>query len=156
MIENLKWNWLAILNWHEEFEKFWPELSKVSKICTLNGLLLSNAYNVWAKEVQRRFFSWHWRVIQNLKKNWLVVWKMTWGIWKISPEHSKVSKLGFWWGSFIQSRKCMGLKFTEESCVMTMKNDAKSEEELTCHFQIDMRNLTNFDPNTWKSKKFAL
>ena len=39
---------------------------------------------------------------------------------------------------------------------MTMKNDAKFEEELTCHFKIDMRNLTNFDPSTRKSKKFAL
>ena len=28
---------------------------------------------------------------------------------------------------------------------MTMKNDAKFEEELTCQFKIDMRNLTNFD-----------
>ena len=39
---------------------------------------------------------------------------------------------------------------------MTMKNDAKFEIELTCHFKTDMRNLTNFDPNTQKSKKFAL
>ena len=31
---------------------------------------------------------------------------------------------------------------------MTMKNDVKSEEELTCHFKIDMRNLINFDPST--------
>ena len=32
---------------------------------------------------------------------------------------------------------------------MTMKNDAKFEEELTCHFNIDMRNLNlNFDPST--------
>ena len=31
---------------------------------------------------------------------------------------------------------------------MTMKNDAKFEEELTCHFKIDMSNLTNFDPST--------
>ena len=31
----------------------------------------------------------------------------------------------------------MSLKFTEELCVMTMKNDAKFEEELTCHFKID-------------------
>ena len=38
---------------------------------------------------------------------------------------------------------------------MTMKNDAKFEEELTC-FKIDMRNLTNFDPSTQKSKKFPL
>ena len=39
---------------------------------------------------------------------------------------------------------------------MTMKNDAKIEEELTCQFKIDMRNLTNFDPSTQKSQKFAL
>ena len=26
---------------------------------------------------------------------------------------------------------------------MTMKNDAKFEEKLTCRFKIDMRNLTN-------------
>ena len=39
----------------------------------------------------------------------------------------------------------MSLKFTEELCVMTMMNDAKFEEELTCHFKIDMRNLTNSD-----------
>ena len=31
---------------------------------------------------------------------------------------------------------------------MTMTNDVKFEEELTCHFKIDMRNLTNFDPNS--------
>ena len=50
----------------------------------------------------------------------------------------------------------MSLKFTGELCVMTMKNDAKIEEELTCQFKTDMRNLTNFDPNTQKSQKFAL
>ena len=36
-----------------------------------------------------------------------------------------------------------------------MKNDAKFEMELTCQFKIDMRDLTNFDPSTQKSKKFA-
>ena len=50
----------------------------------------------------------------------------------------------------------MNLKFTEEICVMIMKNDPKIEEELTCHLKTDMRNLTNFDLNTQKSKKFAL
>ena len=28
---------------------------------------------------------------------------------------------------------------------MTMKNNEKSEEELTCRFKIDIRNWTNFD-----------
>ena len=50
----------------------------------------------------------------------------------------------------------MSLKFTEELYVMTMKNDVKFEEELTCRFKIDLRNLTNFDPSTQKSQKFAL
>ena len=44
----------------------------------------------------------------------------------------------------------MGLKFPEEFCVMTTKNDTKFEEELTCQFKIDMRNVTNFDPSTRK------
>ena len=32
-----------------------------------------------------------------------------------------------------------------------MKNDTKIEEELTCRFQTDMRNLTNFDLSTLKA-----
>ena len=50
----------------------------------------------------------------------------------------------------------MTLRFAEELCVMTVKNNAKFEEELTCHFKTDMRNLTNFDLSTRKSKKNAL
>ena len=50
----------------------------------------------------------------------------------------------------------MSLKFTGEFCVITMKNDAKFEEEWTCQFKINMRNLTNFDPSTRKSQKIAL
>ena len=50
----------------------------------------------------------------------------------------------------------MNLKFTGEFCVMAMKNDAKFEEELTCQFKIDMRNLMNFDPSTQKAQKYAL
>ena len=30
---------------------------------------------------------------------------------------------------------------------MTMKNDAKFEEDFTCRFKIGMRNLINFDPS---------
>ena len=50
----------------------------------------------------------------------------------------------------------MSLKFTGEFCVMTMKNDTKFQEELTCQFKIDMMNLTNLDPSTRKSQKFAI
>ena len=43
---------------------------------------------------------------------------------KFSPEHFKMSKLGLWWDPFVQSRKGMTLKFAEELCIMTMKNNA--------------------------------
>ena len=76
------------------------------------------------------------------KKNWLVVWKTTWGIWQIFATALESLKIG-----------TLSLKFTEELRVMTMKNDAKFEEELTCRFNIDIRNLTNFDPTSWKSQK---
>ena len=42
----------------------------------------------------------------------------------------------------------MSLKFTEELCVMKMKNGAKFEEDFTCQFKIDKRNLTNFESST--------
>ena len=50
----------------------------------------------------------------------------------------------------------MTLKFTEEFCSMTMKNDAKFEEKLTGQFKIDIRNLNRFDPSTQESQKCAL
>ena len=68
----------------------------------------------------------------------------------------KFSKLGRSLDPFMQSRKFMSLKHKEELCIMAMKNDAKFEIELTCHFKIGMRNLTNFDSSSQKSQTFAL
>ena len=62
-----------------------------------------------------------------------------------------MSKLELRWDPFVQSRKGMTLKFTEQFCVMAMKNNAKLEEELTFYFKTDMRNLRNFD---WNNRKF--
>ena len=96
-------------------------------------------------------------VIFHDTEEWCKIWRKT-DLWfekfhKFLPEHLKVSKLGVGWDLFVQSRKCMTLKFTEVLCVMTMKNNVKFEEELACHFNIDMRNLRNFDSSTCKSKK---
>ena len=76
--------------------------------------------------------------MQNLKEKtdlWFRKWHEEYG--KYLPEHSKVSKLGLWWDSFIQSRKGMSLKFTEELCIMTMKNGVIFEVELMCRFKIE-------------------
>ena len=49
----------------------------------------------------------------------------------------------------------MSLKFTGKLCLMTMKNDAKFEDDLTCQFKIDMKKLADFEKRTKKSQKFA-
>ena len=81
---------------------------------------------------------------------WFRKWHEEYG--KFLPEHSK---LGLWWNPLIQTWKSMSLKSTEDLSVMTVKNYTKFEEELTCRFKVDMRNLTNFDRSTWKSPNFS-
>ena len=92
----------------------------------------------------------------NLKRTdlWFGKWHDECG--KFSPEQTKASKFGLLSGRFIQSRKCMSLKLAGELCVVAMKNDAKFEKELTRQFKTNMRNLTNFDKSTRKSKKCKL
>ena len=53
-----------------------------------DGIILSKVEKVW----QRRIMSWQWRIMQNLKRNWLVISKLTWEIWRIltrAPENLK-------------------------------------------------------------------
>ena len=47
------------------------------------------------------------------------------------------------------------LKNTEELCVMTLKNDEKFKEKLTCRFKIDIRNLRIFT-RALKFQQFSL
>ena len=44
----------------------------------------------------------------------------------------------------------MSFKFTVDLCVMTVKNDPKIEEELTCRIIKTDMNFTKFDPSTRK------
>ena len=119
-------------------------------------LLLCKVFNVWPKKYRG--------VIFHDTERWSKIWSKTdlfFGKWheefgRLSPKHLKVSKLGLWWDPLIRNRKFMSLKSTEELCVMTIKNYAKFEEELTYHFKTDMRDLTNFDLGSQKSKKFSL
>ena len=89
-----------------------------------NGLLLTKVYNVWAKKLQWSYVWWHSRLILNLKENRLVLRKITWRILQIfTRAHSKIWKVRLLLSPFIQNRKCMSFKFTEELCVMKIKNN---------------------------------
>ena len=74
---------LSVQNWHEKFDKFWPEHSKNSKNYTLMGCFLPKYIIFESKKVRRSYFWWHWRLMQNLKENWLAISKMTWRILQI-------------------------------------------------------------------------
>ena len=65
-----------------------------------NGLLLSKVYIVWAKKLQRSYLSRHWRDMQYLNKNWLVAWKIRWGIWQTFTRALRSVKIGTLMGSF--------------------------------------------------------
>ena len=121
---------------------------KILKISTLIGSFCAN-YLTFDLKIYRE-------VIFHDTEEWCKIWRKTdlwFGKWLkkfgwFSPEHLKVSKLGLWRDSYIQRRKYISLKFTEELCVMTLKNDAKFEEEMTCCFKINKRNFTIFDSST--------
>ena len=79
VIQNLKKNWFVV----SKMRRIWWILTRALKSLKnldFNWLLLCKVFNVWPKKVQKSYLSWHWRLTQNLKNNWVVVWKMTWGI----------------------------------------------------------------------------
>ena len=110
---------MSFQDWHKEFDKFWHEHSIVSKIFTLIG-------SFWAKYILFEVKSREELSFMILKSDAEFEENPTCGLENdMRPEYLKVSKLGLSWDSFVQSRKCMSLRFTEELCVMIMKNDTK-------------------------------
>ena len=99
VMQNLKKNWLIV----SKMTRIWWILTRALKSLAnlhFDWFLLCKVFNVWPKKVQRSYLSWHWRVMQNLKKNWLVVWKMTWGIWQIFTRALESVKIGTFMGPF--------------------------------------------------------
>ena len=144
---------LAFQSWHKEFDKFWPEHLKVSKILTLIDFFRANYILFQLKKY--RGVAFHeteggykiWRGIDLLLQNWHKEFDKFW------PAHSKVSKTFTIMGSFWAKYIFFELNSTEELSFMKLKRDKKFGEESTCCFKIDTRNLTNFENKV--SKIFA-
>ena len=51
-----------------------------SKNWNFDGIFLFKAENSWTWNLQRRYMSWQWRMMQYLKRNWLNVSIFTWEI----------------------------------------------------------------------------
>ena len=75
MKQKLKKNWFFV----SKMTRIWWILTKALeylKHLHFDWFLLCKVYSGWPKKVQRNYLTWHWGVMQNLKKNWIVVWKM--------------------------------------------------------------------------------
>ena len=144
-------NWLVSSKFTWGIWRILIRALKNHEILHFHILPFTKVHHVSVKKVHRSYFWWHWILKQNVKENWIVLSKITLGIWQIFT-----TIFGLLWDSFLQHWKFMSLTFTGELGVMTMKNDAKIEEKLTCELKIKMRNLTSFDSSTQKSQKFAL
>ena len=144
---------LSFQNLHEDFDEFWPEHLKISNICILMGCL-------WPKYIMLELKKYRELCLMALNIDAKFEGKLAFAfkndMRKLVNFHQSTWGLKIWWDSFIQSRKCMSLKVTRELLVMATEKDEKLEEELTCHFKINMTTLMNFDPSTLKSQTFAL
>ena len=129
---------------NDECAKFEEKLALGSKndmtnLVNFNMLLWLIAYKVSAKKVRIGYLSWHWRVIQTLKKNLLFVWKMRWIIWGILTRALENLKMCTLMGYFCQRYVMFELKKYRQ--VVPWK--------MTYGFTNNIKNLVNF-PSSWK------
>ena len=80
-----------------DMKNFWHEHLKISKICTLMGCFWPKYVIFELKKVHRSYVWLDWRLMQNLKENWLVLSKMTRGIWQIFTNVRKSKNWDFYW-----------------------------------------------------------
>ena len=103
---------LSVQNWHEKFDEFWPEHSKISKICNLMGCF-------WPKYIMRELTKYrgimfdgteYWCKVR--RKPDLCFQKWHEECSKFSPEHVRKSKTCdfYWVVLFKVERKVYDLK----------------------------------------------
>ena len=142
-MQNFNKPWPCGSKWHEELGELSLEHTKVWKIVLWWALFVQN---ISARKFHRNYVSWHWKVMQNWKKNWLVAWKMTKGISLIFMPTVEYLTICTLMGCF-----CPKHISTKELCFMTLKSDEDFEEKRTLGSKNDMRNLVNFNASSGKS-----
>ena len=112
------------------FANFYQSTQKYQN-WNFDKMLLSKVENVWALNLQWSYVSWQWRMIQKLKRNWLVVLKLTWTSQNLTRALEKSKNLFFLIGSLwpkyilFELQKYRGVIFhdTEELCKFWRKTD---------------------------------
>ena len=117
-----------------------------------NRILLSKVENAWAKSLLRGHVLWHWRMMKNLKRKWLVISELSRGTWQILTRGLK-SLENFHFNGLLLSKVCIILARNVQRSYLSwhwrvMQNLKK---KLTCGLENDKRNLAYFHQSTWNS-----
>ena len=144
-MQNRKRNWLVVskLTWG-----LWWILTRALenlKNLHFNGLPLTKVYNVWPKKVQGSYVWWHWILMQNLKENWLLLSKMTWGIWEIFTRALESLKIGTLMGFFCPKLKMHELKLYSGAICHGNEKRWKTGRGTDLSFQNWDEDLMNFN-----------
>ena len=71
---------LCFQKWHEEFDKFWPKLSKISKICALMGFFLTKCIMFALKKSIWELCLMALNIDATFEVKLTCAFRMTWGI----------------------------------------------------------------------------
>ena len=83
MKNDAKRNWLVILKLTWGIWRILTWALKNLKNLVINWLLWPKHTVFELKKIERSYVWLHWRLMQNLKENWLMFSEMIWGIWQI-------------------------------------------------------------------------
>ena len=100
--------------------------------------------------------SWQWKMMQNLKRNWLVCSKLTWGIWRsLTGALENLKNLHFNELLLNKLYNAWAKKSIGELCLVALNIDVTFDGKLTCLFKNDTRNLVNFHQSMFESLKIG-
>ena len=114
-----------------------------------DGLLLCNAYKDLDENVQKSYVLWHWRMMQSLKKNWLLFPKMTYSFVNFNGGSDKSENFHFDVLLLSIAYKVLAKKVQNNYLYWHWR--VNFEEKLTFCLKNDMRNLVSFNTSSWKS-----
>ena len=113
------------------------------KFCILMGSCCS--FKVLAKKVQKSYLSWHWRLMQSLKKNLLVISNMTWGTgWILTRPTTEKSKNFFSMAYFCPKYMRFELKKYRSHLSWHWTVMQNLNKPWPCGFKNGIRNWVNF------------
>ena len=145
---------LSVQNWHEEFDKFWPEHSKISKICALMGFFWTTYKLFDLKKYRGVMFGSTEYWCNNWRKTDLYFQKWYEEFSKLSPEYIWKSKNWKFDGILLSKVEMCELKIYKG----VLCHDNEEWYLIWTGIDMSVQNWQDeyFDTSTRKSQKFGL